>query len=89
MAVGASAPDILRLIFVQGMRQLTIGLSLGLAGAFVVTRVLRTFLVQVSPADPTTLAFACSVLGLAAVMGCWIPARRAMRVDPVVALHHE
>jgi len=89
MAVGASARDILRLVFLQGMRQLIAGLFLGLSGAFAVTRVLRSFLVQVSPADPTTLAFACTVLATAAILGCWIPARRAMRVDPVIALHHE
>jgi putative ABC transport system permease protein len=89
LAIGASASDILRLIFLQGMRQLLIGLSIGLAGSFIVTRLLRTILVQVSPTDPTTLAFACATLALAAVLGCWLPARRAMRVDPIVALHYE
>jgi predicted permease len=89
MAIGASAPDILRLIFLQGIWQLLIGLSIGLAGAFIVTRVLRSILVQVSPTDPTTLVFACAILTLAAVFGCWLPARRAMRVDPIVALHYE
>ena len=89
MAIGASARDILRLVFKQGMWQLLIGLAIGLTGAFGVTRVLQTFLVQVSPSDPVTLAFSCSVLTLAAILGCFIPARRAMRVDPVVALHYE
>jgi len=89
MAVGASARDILRLVFRQGMWQLLIGLAIGLTGAFGVTRVLQTFLVQVSPSDPMTLAFSCGVLTLTAILGCFIPARRAMRVDPVVALHYE
>ena len=89
MAVGASARDILQLVFAEGMRQLVLGLVIGLTGAFLVTRVLRTFLVQVSPSDPATLGFSCAVLTLAAILGCFIPARRAMRVDPVVALHYE
>ncbi len=89
IAIGASTRDIVGLVFSQGMRQLLIGLMIGLAGAFALTRVLRTFLVQVSPADPATLASACAVLATAAILGCLIPALRAMRVDPVVALHHE
>src|SRR5215471_10504405 len=84
-----SARHIPLLVFKQGMWQLLIGLAIGLTGAFGVTRVLQTFLVQVSPSDPVTLAFSCSVLTLAAILGCFIPARRAMRVDPVVALHYE
>lgn len=89
MAIGASAGDILRLVFAQGMRPLVIGLLIGLGGAFAMTRVLRTFLVQVSPSDPATLCLSCGVLTMGAVLGCFIPARRAMRVDPVVALRHE
>jgi putative ABC transport system permease protein len=89
MAVGANACHILKLVFVQGMLPLGFGLILGLAGAVVVTRVLRSELVQVSPADPVTLVVACVVLVLCAGLGCWIPARRALRVDPVVALRQE
>jgi predicted permease len=89
MAVGATARDILRLVFAQGMLPLGIGLAIGLAGSFFVTRVLKSELVQVSPADPITLAAASAVLVLAAVLGCLIPACRAMSVDPVVALRHE
>src|SRR6202042_985795 len=62
MAVGATAPDILRLVFVQGMVPLAIGLVLGLAGSMAVNRVLRSMLVQVSPSDPITLAVASGVL---------------------------
>lgn len=89
MAVGARAPDILRLVFRQGMAPLGIGLVLGLAGSFVVNRLLESMLVQVSPTDPITLALSAGVLVVAALLGCWIPARRAMRVDPLVALRYE
>jgi putative ABC transport system permease protein len=89
MAVGATAHDILKLVFMQGMFPLGIGLTIGLAGSFAITRVLKSELVQVSPADPMTLVVASGVLVLSATLGCLIPARRAMRVDPVVALRHE
>ena len=89
MAIGASATDIRTLIFQQGMLPLGAGLVVGLAGSFAVNRVLRSSLVHVSPTDPATLVLASAVLIAAAVLGCWLPARRAMRVDPVVALRHE
>ena len=89
MAVGATARDVLKLVFIQGMLPLSIGLTIGLAGSLAVNRVLKSMLVQVSPSDPITLAVASGVLVLSATLGCWIPARRAMQVDPVVALRHE
>ncbi|HTR37952.1 MAG TPA: ABC transporter permease [Bryobacteraceae bacterium] len=89
LAVGATAGDILKLVFLQGIFPLGMGLALGLAGSEALTRVLQSELVDVSPGDPLTLAVASTVLVLSAVLGCWIPARRAMRVDPVVALRHE
>jgi putative ABC transport system permease protein len=89
MALGASAKNILRLIFSQGMTQLGIGLAIGIAAATGLTRVLNSLLVQVSPKDPTTFIVVALVLSTAAVTGCLIPARRAMRVDPVIALRHE
>ncbi len=89
MAIGASTRDILKLVFAQGMLPLGIGLAIGLAGSLAVNRLLRSMLVQVSPSDPITLLVASAVLVLAATLGCWIPARRAMKVDPVVALRHE
>jgi predicted permease len=89
MALGAQAGDIRRLVLRQGMVPLGIGLCIGLAASFVVNRVLEAELVEVSPADPLTLAFASAVLVFSAALGCWIPARRAMRVDPMVALRHE
>lgn len=89
MAVGATARDILNLVFMQGIFPLAIGLAIGLGGSFVVTRVLKSELAQVSIADPITLVGASAVLVLSALLGCLIPARRAMRVDPVVALRHD
>jgi putative ABC transport system permease protein len=89
MAVGATARDILKLVFRQGMVPLGIGLTIGLAGSLAITRVLRSELVQVSPADPTTLFVASALLVFSAGLGCLIPARRAMRIDPVVALRYE
>jgi putative ABC transport system permease protein len=89
MAIGATARDILKLVFVQGMIPLGIGLAIGLAASLAVNRVLESMLVQVSPSDPITLAVASAALIFSGALGCWIPARRAMRVDPVVALRNE
>jgi ABC-type antimicrobial peptide transport system permease subunit len=89
MAIGATPRDILRLVCRQGMLPLGIGLTIGLLASFAVNRVLKAELVQVSPADPITLVVASAALVLSATLGCLIPARRAMRVDPVVALRHE
>jgi putative ABC transport system permease protein len=86
MAVGGTAGDILRLVFWQGMRRIVIGLAVGLPLAAAVTFVLRAVLVGVAPGDPLSLAGAALVLILAGLLGCAIPARRAVRVDPVVAL---
>lgn len=88
MAIGAHARDIRRLVLRQGMLPLVAGLALGITGSLGVNRILKSELVQVSPADPVTFLIAVGVLTLAAALGCWIPARRAMRVDPVVALRH-
>jgi putative ABC transport system permease protein len=89
LAIGATARDIVALVFRQGLRPSAAGLGIGLAASYAVNRALEAQLVQVSPADPLALASASAVLASAAVLGCWIPARRAMRVDPVVALRHE
>ena len=89
LAIGATTRDILKLVFVQGMIPLGIGLAIGLAASFGVNRLLESMLVQVSPSDPITLALASAALIVSGALGCWIPARRAMRVDPVIALRHE
>jgi len=90
MALGASSGTIHGLVFGQGMAQLGIGLVVGLGAAFGLTRILKTLLAgSVSPTDPVTFSIAALVLSIAAVLGCWVPARRATSVDPVVALRHE
>jgi predicted permease len=89
IAVGASPWDIMQLISAQGMRPLGIGLTVGLVGSLAVNRILKSALVQVSPSDPLTLVVASGVLISAGLLGCWIPARRAMRVDPAAAVRHE
>ena len=88
-AMGATAGDILRLVFKQGMFPVGIGLTIGLPAALAVTPILKSQLVNISPTDPITLLVASGVLVLSATLGCWIPAHRAMRVGPAVALRHE
>ena len=89
MALGATAPDVLRLVFRQAIFPLGVGLTIGLAASLAVNRVLRAELIRVSPDDPIALIASSVVLVLAAVLGCLIPARRAVRLDPVTALRHE
>jgi putative ABC transport system permease protein len=89
MTMGAAPRDILRLVFTQGLRPAALGLAVGLAAALGVTRVLRMTLVGVSSNDPATFAGVILVLGAACLLGCAIPARRAAKVDPMVALRCE
>jgi predicted permease len=89
MAIGAATRDIARMIVREGMRPVAIGLCAGLLAAVGANRVLESQLVGVSPYDPLTMAAGPLVLIAVALIGCRIPARRAMRVDPVVALRHE
>ena len=89
VALGASRAAILRMVFAQGMRQTGIGLAIGLAAAFGVTRVIGALLVGISPTDPITFGSVALILTLAAIAGCAVPARRATRVDPAVALRHQ
>jgi ABC-type antimicrobial peptide transport system permease subunit len=87
--LGAPSASILRLVFRQAVTRLGGGLVIGVAGALVATRVLESMLVGVSAADPTTLGAACAVLAAAGCAGCLLPARRALQVDPLVALRAE
>jgi putative ABC transport system permease protein len=89
MAVGGTRGDILRLVYGQGMRPLILGMTFGLPAAFGIAHVLRSLLIGVSPADPLTFLLVALVLVIAGVLGCAIPARRALRVDPIVALRYE
>jgi predicted permease len=89
MALGANVRDVLRMIVSQGMRMVMIGLVLGLAGAFALTRVFASLLLGVGTTDPLTFVGVAVLLVLIALLACWIPARRAAKVDPLVALRQE
>ena len=89
MALGANLRDVLRMIVSQGMRMVMIGLLLGLAGAFLLTRVFASLLLGVGATDPLTFIGVAVLLILIALLACWIPARRATKVDPLVALRQE
>jgi predicted permease len=89
MALGAAARDIRRLVFREGLRPVGIGVIVGLAGSLAVNRILQSQLIGVSPYDPITIAAASGILAVVAFASCQVPARRALRVDPVVALRHE
>jgi putative ABC transport system permease protein len=89
MALGASLRDVLRLIVGQGIRMVLVGIVLGLIGAFVLTRVLASLLLDVGATDPLTFIGVVMVLVAVALLACWIPARRATKVDPLVALRCE
>jgi predicted permease len=89
MALGASAPHVLRLVLRQGMLTTAVGLAIGIAGALVLTRAMQSLLFGVSPTDPLTLLAVALLLGLAALLASYLPARRATKVDPIVALRHE
>jgi predicted permease len=89
MALGAQSREVLRLIVGQGIKLIAIGLAIGLAGALAVTRVLKSVLYGVSTTDPLTFAVIALLLTSVALLACWIPARRATRVDPLIAFRQE
>jgi putative ABC transport system permease protein len=89
MALGAQRRNVLGSIVGQAVRLTLLGIALGLAGAFVVTRAFRSFLFDISPTDPTTFAAVALLLLVVATAASYIPARRATTVDPVLALKHE
>ena len=89
MALGASPRDVLRLILRQTLLLAGLGIVIGLAGAVAVTQLLTSMLFGVKATDPVTYAAVVALLVLAALAASYIPARRAMRVDPMVALRYE
>ena len=89
MALGATREDVLRLMVRQGMVVVTLGLALGLVVAWAITRFISGFLYGVSPTDPLTFALVSLALALAALIACYLPARRSTRLDPMRALRSE
>jgi predicted permease len=89
VALGAQPGNVLRMIVRQGMTLAVIGVAIGLAGTFALTRLLSDLLFKVSPNDPVTFAAIAVLLGVVAFAACYIPARRATRVDPMIALRYE
>jgi len=89
MALGAELQDLLRMVLRQGMAPIIVGLVAGVVGAIVAGRLIGSLLFGVSANDPLTLAVVTFVVAAVALVACYIPARRAMRVDPMEALRYE
>jgi putative ABC transport system permease protein len=89
LALGASTGDVLKLVVGQGLTLVLIGIGIGLAAAFLLTRVMSSLLFEVTSTDPVTYVSISILLAAVALFACWIPARRATTVDPMVALRQE
>lgn len=89
MALGAEKADVLKLVLGQGLKLTLIGIGIGFAVALGLTQFMKAILFGISATDPLTFAFASVVLGAVALLACYLPARRATKVDPMVALRHE
>ena len=88
-ALGADRRAVLRLVLTQGLRTAGLGVAIGLAGAFVLTRFMSSLLFNIAPTDATTFAAIPALLLVVALLASYIPARRAAEVDPVVSLRYE
>jgi putative ABC transport system permease protein len=89
LVLGAKRTDILGMVLRQGLSLAAAGIALGLAGALTLTRLLESFLFGITPADPLTYATICALLLSVALLACYVPARRATRVDLLNALRYE
>ncbi len=89
MALGAQRESVLGLILRRGMGQLLVGLMAGLVGAFFLSRLLVDFLSGIQPRDPLTFTLVPLVLAAVAFVACWIPARRATKTDPLIAIRYD
>ena len=89
IALGAQRGDVLRLVLSDGAKLAFFGVAIGIAGAIVLSRVMKSLLFEVKPTDPTTFSLVTILLAIVALAACYVPARRAMRFDPMVALRYE
>jgi ABC-type antimicrobial peptide transport system permease subunit len=89
MALGAQRENVLGLVLRQGMTLAIVGIGLGVAGALGLTRVVRSLLFGITPTDPLTFGLITLLVGAVAFVACWFPARRAARLDPMIALRYE
>jgi putative ABC transport system permease protein len=89
VALGADRGEVLRIVFAQSLKWVFVGIVVGLGASFGATRLLATLLYSISPTDPRVLSAAAALLISVALLATYIPARRAMRVDPVIALRNE
>ena len=89
MALGAQRQDVLQLVLGDGFKIVAAGVFVGLGVSFALTRFMRSLLYAVGPNDPLTFAVIAVLFALVALAACYVPARRAMRVDPMVALRYE
>jgi ABC-type antimicrobial peptide transport system permease subunit len=89
VALGAQRGDVLKLVVGEGMKLIVAGIGVGLLGAFLLTRWMKSLLFAVSASDPLTFVVITLLLTIVALFACWLPARRATKVDPLVALRYE
>ncbi len=89
LAMGAQIGEVLRLVLIQGLKVAGMGLGIGLAGALALSMVLQSMLFEMRAQDPLTFLVVVVLLGLVALVACYLPARRATQVDPMVALRCE